>query len=177
METSFLIGVVAGLITVGVIFKLARKFTGADVFSKDNFDERQLLVRGNAYRYAYYTALVLIAAWMIVSEVITTLPVTPGLALLIIMMISIDVYAVYSILNDAYFGINYDKRRYFIFFLVVVAMNLFGGVVNILGDEVTAPYGLLECANLVVAVSFIPLLVLMGIKSGKDKEDEEDEES
>ena len=153
------------------------KITGRDCFSKDNFDERQLLIRGNAYRYAYYTALMLLAVWMIISEVFTSMPVTSGLAVFIIMMISIDVYAIYSILNDAYFGINFDRRRYFIFFLVVVAMNLIGGVVNIIGNEVTAQFGLLECANLTVAVGFVPILVLMGLKSGKDKEDDEDEES
>ena len=177
MTTTFLIGVIAGLITVAVIYKLAAKFTGASAFCKDNFDERQLLVRGNAYRYAFYTILILMAAWMILGEFISTLPITTGLALFIIMLISIDVYAVYSIKNDAYFGVKYDKRRYFIFFLVIIAMNLIGGIANIMGNEITAPFGLMECANIAVAAAFLPLLVLMGISAFNDREESDDEES
>lgn len=177
MTTTFLIGVIGGLITVAVIYKLAAKFTGASTFCKDNFDERQLLVRGNAYRYAFYTALILMAVLMIIGEFIPVLPVTTGLALFIIMLISIDVYAVYSILNDAYFGVKYDKKRYFVFFLIIIAMNLIGGVTNIMGSEIAVPYGLLECANIVVAAAFLPLLILLGIGAFTDKEDEEDEES
>ena len=177
MTTTFLIGVIAGLVTVAIIFKIAGKFVGAHAFNSNDYDERQLLVRGNAYRYAFYTAIILMGIWMIIAEFISDLPVTTGLALFIIILVSIDVYAVYSILNDAYFGVKYDKRRYFGFFLIIIAINLIGGISNIVNRDISIPFGLMECANIAITVAFLPLVILLAIKTFGSKEDVEDEES
>ena len=178
MKTEFVIGVIAGIITVAIVFKIAYKLTGKSYFNSENYDERQELVRGKAYRYAFFTGLFLDLVWMLTTELTSALPVTDSLALFIIMMISIDVYAIYSVVNDAYFGVGTNSKRYTWFLLVVVAINLTGGITTIVNHGIALPLGLTGSANLVVAIAFLPIFAAMGLKAMKTGEEEsEDEES
>lgn len=180
MTIEFLIGVIAGLITVAIVLTIMKKVSGKDCFSEDSFDERQAAVRGKAYKYAFYTDLSLSAIWMIVTEFVSSLPVTTGLALFIIMMISVTVYAVYSIMNDAYFGMGFNIKRYFIFMIVIIGINLAFGIMNFFDSGIALPYSLGDGANLTIAVTFLPVFIAMGMKlleyKREDKE-ENDEES
>ena len=69
---GFIVGLIVGLILVVILFKYAN----TDKKVKTEYDERQEKVRGKAYMYAFYTALIVEALLSMASICgIETLPV------------------------------------------------------------------------------------------------------
>ena len=50
---GFIAGLIVGLVLVVIIFRIAN----TDKKIKSEYDERQLRIRGKAYKYAFYTML------------------------------------------------------------------------------------------------------------------------
>ena len=72
-STESIMGFIFGLIAVLVIFVVIRKVTGTT--SRQDYDERQELIRGRGYKYAVITLMVLLLAHVILVELVPHLPV------------------------------------------------------------------------------------------------------
>ena len=157
-----------------------RKEKIKQAIDNNDFDERQELIRGKAYKYGFFTMMIMTLFVMAAIEFNISLPVTASLAMFIALLISIDVYAVYSIINDAYFGVGTNKMRYCIFFIIIMAVNLFAGISNLnsmAGTGRNMVLGFSDGANLCVALAFLPILVIMIVKILEEKKELNDEES
>ena len=180
MGIDFSTGLFAGILSALLIYLLVAQFTKKEKLNNNDFDERQELIRGKAYKYGFFTMIIMTLFVMAAIEFNISLPVTASLAMFIALLISIDVYAVYSIINDAYFGVGTNKMRYCIFFVIIIALNLVGGASNLnnlakSGERIVL--GFSDAANLCVALAFLPILVIMIVKILEEKKELNDEES
>lgn len=178
MNSGFAIGFFTSIIMAAIVYVVIHKAAGVKHFKGTEFDERQEQARGRAYKYSFFTLLFSLLALMIMFEFNVSMPVSNTLALFIAAMISIDVYAVYSIMNDAYFGLETKKKAYTLILVLVVAANIAGSIFNL--REVNFAAGeildLTHGANLLVAVGFVPILIAL-VASGISERSDDNEES
>lgn len=162
------VGIVIGLIVAIALILIAnnnRKF-------KTEYDERQLKVRGDAYRYAFYTVMI----WEVILFVLAigefTLPLPDYVLHFAGLMVGIMVLSGYCIWRDAYWGLNNNRKRYGIILVVAGLLNaipLFG-VLNNSEDEPFPYVNLLVCVMLLVVGVELLLKHLLD-KRAEDAED------
>ena len=120
MRSSGLVfGLIIGLAIAAILIKAANK----DGKFKTKYDERQEAVRGKAYKYSFYTLLFF--------EVLRIIPesgnLLTGISSFYISLFGIllgcFVLCVHSIWNGAYWGLNNNKRTYFIIFIFATIIN------------------------------------------------------
>ena len=149
-------GIVLGLIICIIVFKYANK----DHNVKTAYDERQQEVRGRGYRAAFYTAMILEAVMLILYYGDLPLPADPYMAHAAVIFISCTVLGCYVIWNGAYWGLNNDRRRYYIVLAVTVILNALPVIMTV------AHGGLLEDGKLspvIINLLALVMLAAMGI--------------
>lgn len=168
---GILIGFIVGLLLSVVIFIICNK----NHKSKTEYDERQKIIRGNAYKYGFFTAMVYFGMQVLFDAIELELPLEYSVSAFLGLVISALVTVIYSILKDAYWGENNNQKRYFIFFAVITAINLLVAIMNIVDGEMVVDGIVQFCSvNLICAIM---LIILMVVALFKDKlsSGEEDE--
>ena len=170
---EYAIGLAFGIITALVIVIIVWKFNKKNM--KGQFDERQELVKGKGYKYAFFTTLGLIAVDLLCeSSCYFENSVVPHeLALFFVILAGVLVYALYCIKNDAYFGVGNDTRAYRAVMWVVIACNAASGFSNL--RDGAFENGKLEfgpCASLLFCAAFIVILIALYLKKSTSEEDD-----
>ena len=142
------IGILIGLILALALIPIANNNRKV----RSEYDERQLRVRGDAYRYAYYSMIICEVILLILSIGEVTLPVPDYVLHFGGILIGCLVLCTYCIWKDAYWGLNNNRRRYGIILVVAGLLNaipLFGAVSH--KSTLDFPYvNLLTCVMLLV---------------------------
>lgn len=173
MTTSYGAGLAFGIVTALIIFGIVWKFIKKSM--KGTFDERQELVRGKGYKYACFTMLGLLTLDLLIESfgAFETLPVTRTLAIFIIILAGVMVYALYCIKNDSYFGVGTDTRTYRAVMWVVIVCNLVSGISGLKDGAMTdgkLAFG--PCASLLFCLSFAIIMITITLKQrNMDKEE------
>ena len=146
----------AGL-TVGILIGLVLAFA-LILISNNNrkvrteYDERQLRVRGDAYRYAFYSVIICEVILLILEFGEVALPIPAYVLHFGGILIGCLVLSTYCIWKDAYWGLNNNRRRYGIILVVAGLLNaipLFGALSH--RTTLDFPYvNLLTCIMLLV---------------------------
>ena len=113
------IGILIGLILAVALILIAnnnRKF-------KTEYDERQLRVRGDAYRYAFYSVIICEVILLILAIGEFTLPIPEYVLHFGGILIGCLVLSGYCIWKDAYWGLNNNRKRYGIILVVAGLLN------------------------------------------------------
>lgn len=118
---TYVVGVLIGLLFVVILITSATK--GDDV--KVKFDERQELVRGKGFKYAFFVIIIWELILFALEPLGITIPMTLGNASVINILIGATVYASYCIWNDGYFALNQRNG-------VIMAVLIIMGVINLL---------------------------------------------
>ena len=119
----------AGL-TVGILIGLVLAFA-LILISNNNrkvrteYDERQLRVRGDAYRYAFYSVIICEVILLILEFGEVVLPIPAYVLHFGGILIGVLVLCTYCIWKDAYWGLNNNRRRYGIILIVTGLLNAF----------------------------------------------------
>ena len=177
MNTSYAAGLAFGIVTALIIFALVWKFSKKTM--KGKFDERQELVRGRGYKYAFFTILVLITLDLLAEgfDAYATLPVTRELALFFILLVGVMVYALYCIRNDSYFGVGTDYRTYRAVMWIVVVCNAFSAFSGLRsGAIVDGKLAFGPCSALLFVVAFAIILISLSVKQRKAAIEEAEED-
>ena len=160
------ISLIAIVVIVFITTKLRKNQT-------PKYDERQEIVRGKAYKYAFFTMLIFGALYMYCSLFIESEFLLASVALMIDMFIGLVVYAVYSIWNDAFATINGISKSYIIFLVCTVVLNLGNAIGTIKDGSIIANGTLtLDSISLVCAISLTIVLVTMLVKKLMNREAE-----
>ena len=165
--------IMIGLFIVGVFEVLA--FNSKK--SKEEYDERQLAVRGRGYAYAYFTVMILSPLHLFTKDTLS-LPVSNDLISVIILFISGIVLNTYIVFNDAYGSYKRNNyKKHFITYTIIFLLNAYY-LIRSVADHTLFKDGVLqfrEGINLIVAVAFIILTLNLVIKLMIDrcKKDEE----
>ena len=105
MDFVFL-GFMAAMAVAGlVVGKLAGKKLG-----KAEFDERQQLARGKAYKAGFYTLLVGLLAVYLIPIFTEWQPKDTALLPFAVICVGVTVFACVAVANDAYLGIRQNPR-------------------------------------------------------------------
>lgn len=168
MDFVFL-GFMAAMIIAGlVVGKLAGKKLG-----KAEFDERQQLARGKAYKAGFYTLLVGLSAVHLAPIFTEWQPRDTALLPFLAMCIGVTVFACVAIANDAYLGIRQNPRAMLLVLGLVVGCNLAVGfsVMGSVGlaDGLTAQNGI----NFIIAAMGLIILAALAIRLRMAARDEE----
>ncbi len=118
---GFPIGLMVGLIICVILFKIAN--TNKKI--KSDYDERQEAIRNRGYKYSFYALAATEVVLLCIRALEIALPFADYLLHLAAILIGCLVLAVYTIWNDAYWGLNNNRKRYTVIFAVAVILNLF----------------------------------------------------
>lgn len=165
-------GIIAGLIICVILFRYINK--DKKIFTK--YDERQQMARGRAYMYGFWAVMIATAAVICIEIAGITLAsrFTTGF---FVIFVGIMVQVSYSIFNDAYYGINTNKKRFAVICILAGLANLLGVVGNIKGgsfivDGVLQDSGTnLMCVIMLFAIA-VELFIKERIDLGKTAEEE-----
>ncbi len=91
---------------------------------KEIYDERQILVRGRGFKYAFYAMLISNTMCGIFGVTGFNMKMDGNIILVLNALLGVCVYAIYSIWNDGYFALNKRIER-------TIGINLFIGAVNL----------------------------------------------
>ena len=163
------VGILVGLIIAAVLIVIAnknRKF-------KTEYDERQLKVRGDAYRYAFYTVVIWEAVLLILAIGEFSFPVSAYILHYAGILAGVLVLSGYCIWKDAYWGLNNNRKRYGIILVIAGLLNALP-LISLLTSPQNSdfPYiNVLTCVML-VAVGIELLIKHMIDKRAEAAEDE-----
>ncbi len=132
MITDRTLGILAGAITgviIGIlVLIIILKVTKTDGNIKCKYDERQELVRGKGFKYAFFTLLCynFIVACLIMA--FEEIPIDGSGYLMIGTIIGVLVYVTYAIWNEAYFSLNENPKKIMLVFALLGFSNLLLGI-------------------------------------------------
>ena len=160
------IGLFVGLIICVVFFKYWNK--GGKL--KTQYDEKQEIVRGRAYKYAFWTLVVYEAVMCILSGFSFNLHADMFIMHFSGIIIAALVHASYSVWNDAYMGLNTNSKRFTVCMILIGLVNLLSGIAAIASGSLVID-GVLQApfTNLLCAFIFIVIGVEIGVKDLIDK--------
>lgn len=155
---------------VAVLIRFLRRKMGV---SKRSYDERQMAMRGTAYRYATITGVL---GGMIASILVemNLLPVTGSFAMMVVSLLMVVVYVVSMILNGAYFGISGRWKTWTAVMLLLGLVNLYLGISRI--AEEGLPEGRLTLINLTLPLGIMLTIITAAVFFQRARELREDAE-
>ena len=124
MNISASFGVAVGILVGIIIVIICLKLTNKNHKVKTEYDERQLIIRGRAYRYAFYTVIIYECCMLVLGIGEITLPIKDYMLHFGGICLGCVVLACYSIWNDVYWGLNNSPKRYIALFAATAALNM-----------------------------------------------------
>ena len=144
----------------------------ADRKSVKNFDERQLLYRGRAVTIAFASLLLCLFVVLLLDSMNLAWFDLP-IAVILSMVISLTIFAVYAILHDAYFTRLKNQAPFSVLFLVVALANVFNGIRHAFGGSAESAYDIL--LPVVIGVLGLIICAALLIKQRMDKKESDTE--
>lgn len=170
MNTAWTIGFIAGILAVALVCIIAKKIITERGGKPGEYDERQLIVRGRAFTVAYAAIMIYLAVWLVLNAM--DLPFfTNRHSVLLGLLLSVGIFAGYSIFNDAYFRTSDRPKTWIVLFAVVSLLNLGIGISR-LARAGTMTDRVFENANLMTGVMTTAILVCVLIKQAMDRRGE-----
>ncbi|MEE1280998.1 MAG: hypothetical protein UHK60_01920 [Acutalibacteraceae bacterium] len=140
-----------------------------------NFDERQEIIRGRAFKYAYFAYLIYGAGYGAVSSLLEKDFMTTPTALLVGMYISLIIFAVYNIWNEAFFAFNQKPVSYILIFSITTISSGLSGIDSIIDGSIIENGSLtLDCIGVISSIAFATILITMLIKIIVNKKAEQE---
>lgn len=167
-------GILAAIIGVVFIYIL-RKYTRTDNATKCKYDERQQLVRGIGFKYGFFTFTFYNIAAAALISLRKKQYIDHAALMLIGILISTFVYAVFCIWKEGYFSLNENPKYVIITFSAIALLNFGIGWRSYLRG-LMFENGVLtsHCINFLCGILIILLFPVMAAKHiSKQKEEEE----
>lgn len=159
MITEQFVGIFSFLVAFFIIFMIVNKMK-KQIYGNTSFDERQLQLRGNAYRTAVYTVFFALILNAMVKEICMIEWAAPLTEALIIISIGILASTIQCVIKDAYFPQAFNQRRFVWIYLMVGLINLVPGVQNILIGESFDEQGRFDNVSLIVSILIFLILFI-----------------
>ncbi len=147
--------------------------TTKDKKLKRQYDERQELIRGRGFKYAFYTMITLNMLYAVALGGFGKLPLDADIAMFAIVLIGAVVYAWYGILSGGYFALNEKVPQTIAIFIGIAIFNICIAVGVIKEDGSLIVDGVLSSGvtNLACAVLLLATVVVILVKRYMDRED------
>lgn len=164
MTSAYMVGVLCGVLFGGLLLVLILRLTKKDGSIKCKYDERQELVRGKGYKYAFFSLLVYIALVFIVGEELEKY-MEQNLILFIGLLGSVLIYVIYCVWKEGYFSLNESPKRVLVAFALIAFLNFFVAAIQFMHGEVVKD-GVLtyRCINLLCGIMFVIIFLVIFVK-------------
>lgn len=165
-STVFFLGIVSGLLLTGIVMTIKKK-----TYGKCEFDERQELARGKAYKCGFFALIFFSLLYSCLSDFTNFQIGSQTASTFIILCVGVGFFAVHSIWHDAYFSLREQPRRYVLLFFGLVILNSIGAYGNLTDSDPSSAgigYISLSCSILCFVV-----LVTIGLKVLYDRKNME----
>lgn len=165
------VGVASGIIVGLIICIFLIKYMNRDNKLKTEYDERQEAVRGKGYTFGFWGCMAGAALVMILDcggfEIANRFVMD-----FFIIFVGLIVQVTYCIWNDGYYGINTNRKRFYIISIIAALCNLLSVIGNIKGGSFIVD-GVLQDSgvNFLIVVLFIVIGVELIIKERIDHEE------
>lgn len=169
MSTAYLMGIVVGIVFCGAFALLVHLRHKKQHPGADEFDERQLLARGKAFQYGFYTMLTAGGICACVDYV-DALPGRSFPWLIGALILGVAVFALTAIHHDAYYGFREKPERYYIMGACLIFVMAFSGISNVTSaDPDNVAFGIV---NFEVAAIWLVIVAALLIHNRKGREKE-----
>lgn len=169
VKVAFVIGLVIGLLVVAICLAVTKK--GDE--TKNQFDERQEMVRGRGFKYGFFTLMISNAVLLLLNVLEVSLFSNMEVAMTASIIVGVAVFASYCIWNDGYFALNENRKSMLIIFGLIGVLNLVIGIGNLITGVIIENGALtFRSTNLFCALLFLVIfvvLLLKQIKNGKEE--------
>lgn len=118
---GWIIGIFVGIILVVVLLKVMNRDGGL----RTQYDERQQIVRGKAYKVGFYAILLTNAILLFLSTGDFGIERLGYMVFFIPIFVGLVAQISYSIFKDGYVGLNTNMTRFIIIMAVIGAFNFF----------------------------------------------------
>lgn len=154
-----------------VIIILATKTTDS---IKSQFDERQLIARGKASMYGMIVSLIYSASIVVLDFLKINLPADMGVLFFIGIALAIVVFAGYSIMHEAYFALNTNRKGMIVVFAICALGSLVLSIYSIVNKTCMVD-GKLAMASCywVCTILFVFVLIMFIIKKAMNAKEAE----
>ena len=168
---GFATGFIAVVVVTVIIALIIKKITG----KKAEYDERQLAIRGKAYKVGCLTYAILLAASVILHSNFELAVMPFYLEQTLILLAGLGTFICFAIWNDAYFCVNQKKKQWTLAILLASAAN-FAIFFNTRENWFT-PEGIMNSSwnNLFVSVFTLIIALNVCLKILADKRLEKEE--
>ena len=169
MSTSYVLGILAEIVFCGAFVLLVylrhkKKNPGAG-----EFDERQMLGRGKAFQYGFYTMLTAGGICACV-DYLDALPGRNFPWLVGALILGVAVYALTAIHYDAYYGFREKPERYYIMGACFTVVMVLSGISNVTSADLdNIAFGIV---NFEVAAIWLVIVAALLIHNRKGREEE-----
>ena len=154
-------GLFVGLMLVAVIYSLKiKKNTGCE------FDERQQLMRGKAFKYGFIAMLVYLFTYGILTDMAGFSfgdNLTPSV---IAVLVGVGTFATVCIWKDAYFALQEKAKPFILLDFLLMLINFINAYSHLRDSSRKTNAGYL---NLATALVLLCILITMGVKTISEK--------
>jgi hypothetical protein len=159
-----MLGVLCGLAVVLVIGIVLR------IINKSNktceYDERQEAIRGTGFKYAYFTALIVLCIGGIIEMLLDKAWCGLFTFAFLAVWASVCVFTTYCVIKDAYFTLRSRRKALIAIFIAAGVINLGIGIGHIIrGDIIEGGMLSLNAANLITGAGCLYLGVMIVCRS------------
>ena len=134
-------------------------FRSKEAFSGNQFDERQELLRGQAYKNAFVCMTLIGIAFFFLLDILPDFGISGSAALVITVFAGLLIFAVECVWKEAFFSLHQHPKKLLILYVIIGVINTFNGCVNLreenVGRELPPLPGMimLSCGILFLAVA------------------------
>ena len=128
---SYIVGLCVGILVAILALSLIRKRRGS---ASNEYDERQIMVRGKAFNRAFLTLMLYLVVDAAVSVLWRPWTMT-GVNNILGIFLAVGVFLVVAIRGDAYFSLQEKPRTFCVLCLVVIACQMPNIIMTICDPE------------------------------------------
>ena len=163
---GFAVAVILGFVVV-LILAIVKRKQGV----KDEYDERQELVRGKAYKWALFTLMIYLCVDMMVGFIWRAWAM-PGVSSALGVFLAVGVFVAVCIRNDALLALRQNPKKVILLALAVIVCQLPSLLFN---DDPLVESGLLThkaiSMGCIALFAFEAVMLLLRMRREKDGDD------
>lgn len=167
VDIAYIRGFFVGILAVAVVsFIIGLIFKRKGILGENNFDERQELARGKAYKAAFWVLVLYLCITNLLNAVFEFNWSDNFTGAMIGICLSFSVFAVNCILNDAYLSLKEKPRNIIVLLGFVALLNFAVAMINIRQENHFISNGVLtiHAVNLIVGFMLLVILAVFIIK-------------
>ena len=177
-NSAWIIGFIFGMILAIIVYCIIgkRRRESGHTSNPCEYDERQNIVRGQAFKLAYLTAIGLAIAIGLLDMIFDLRQLGLFTFAIIILWVSICVFTAHAVLHDAYFTLRKRRRPMTSIFLTLGIVNVALAIDGIVDNGWIIDGALsMHCTNLITGASLLCLGCVMLFKTYLDRKAADEE--